>query len=94
MRFLRSSKPNILYSSSTNGVLNVHPKDVPFGRENAFVPQSIRIPDGPSAQQAAGTPNACKLSVIPPNAAAVPGVTFPLHIPSPRNMLIKSSSES
>ncbi len=62
--------------------------------ENAFVPQSIRIPDGPSAQHAAGIPKDRRDSVSPPNADAVPGVTFGLHIPSPRNRHIRSSSLS
>ena len=90
--FRRSSLPVISYKSLTSSVLKVHPSAVPFGREKAFVPQSMRIPEGPSAQQPTGIPSAFMDSVTPPNAAAVPGVTLGLHIPSPRNIAIRSSS--
>ena len=66
-----------------SSVLNVHPIAVPFGKENAVVPQDIRIPDGPSAQQATGIPKCSNAFVVPPKADAVPAVTFGLHIPSP-----------
>ena len=90
--FRRSSLPVISYNAPTSSTLKVQPREVPFGRENAFVPQSIRIPDGPSEQQPTGIPSAVRPSVTPPKAAAVPAVTFGLHIPSPRNIAIRSSS--
>ena len=61
---------------------------------NAFAPLSRRIPEGPSSQQPIGRPVLRRLSLIPPNAAAVPGVTFELPIPSPRTMQARSSSLS
>ena len=67
---------------------------MPFGRLNAFVPQSRRIPEGPSSQQAQGIPFSRRLSDTPPNAAAVPAVTLGLPMPSPRIMQASSSSES
>ena len=93
-RFNRSSSPVISYNWRTSSQLNVHPSSVPFGRENAFVPQSIRIPDGPSDAHSAGILNFLKDGVSPANAAAVPGVTFGLHMPSPRNSIIRSSSDN
>ena len=93
-RFLRNSSPVISYNFFTSSKLNVHPSDVPFGSENAFVPQSSRSPEGPSVVHAAGIPNPRSDSVSPPNAEPVPGVTFGLHIPSPRKSIIRSSSDN
>ena len=39
-------------------------------------------------------PKRSRLSETPPNAAAVPGVTFRLHMPSPRTIAARSSMES
>ena len=92
--FLRSSSPTFSNNSSASSKLKEQPIAVPFGMENAFVPQSIRIPEGPSAQQAMGIPLFRRDSVTPPNADAVPGVTFGEHIPSAWKRQISSSSES
>ena len=89
-----NSRLVMLYSSSTSSSLNVQPRRVPFGREKAFVPTSNLSPDGPSVVQAAGIPKALKLSVRPPKAEPVPGVTFGEDMPSPLNKLAKSSLES
>ena len=88
------SAPKYSKSSSISSSLNVAPSNVPIGSKNALVPQSILIPEGPSAQQSAGISNLSSEGVSPPNAAAVPGVTFILHIPSPLIRHIRSSSES
>ena len=88
------SAPKYSKSSSISSSLKVAPSNVPIGSKNALVPQSILIPDGPSAQQSAGIPNLSSDGVRPPNAAAVPGVTFILHIPSPLIRHMRSSSES
>ena len=56
IRFLRSSMPSISYSSSASAVLKVQASSVPFGKEYAIVPQSIRMPEGPSEQHAIGIP--------------------------------------
>ena len=61
-----------LIQCTTSSTLKVQPREVPFGSENAFVPQSIRIPDGPSEQHPTGIPSAVRPSVTPPKAAAVP----------------------
>ncbi len=90
--FSRSSHPAISKSALLRGRLKVHPRAVPLGMENAFVPQSIRIPEGPSEQPAAGIPSFKSPSLTPPKAAAMPGVTRGLHMPSPLNMVISSSS--
>ena len=92
--FFRSSMPSISYSSSTSSGSKVQASKVPLGRAYAMVPQSIRIPEGPSEQQAIGIPNFFSPSVTPPKAAAVPGVTFGEHMPSPRVIQIRSSSDS
>ena len=92
--FFRSSMPSISYSSSTSSGSKVQASKVPFGRLNATVPQSIRMPEGPSEQQAMGIPNLFSPSVTPPKAAAVPGVTFGEHMPSPRVIQIRSSSDN
>ncbi|MNC72695.1 hypothetical protein D3C75_1237830 [compost metagenome] len=49
------------------------------------------MPDGPSAVQPTGIPNRFKLSLTPPKADAVPGVTSGLLIPSPRTIAARSS---
>ena len=68
-------------------------RQVPFGKEKAFAPQSFLIPEGPSSQQAAGIPKVSRsLGETPPKAEAVPAVTRLLPIPSPRIMQDKSSS--
>ena len=54
----------------------------------------MRIPDGPSAQQATGMPKPSSASDTPPNAAAVPGVTLMLHIPSPLTTAVRTSVDS
>ncbi len=54
----------------------------------------MRIPEGPSAQHPTGMPKPSRLSETPPNAAAVPGVTFRLHMPSPLTIAARSSAES
>ena len=92
--FARISRPIREKSSCTSGLLNVDAMSVPFGRLNAFVPVSRRIPDGPSEQQPQGTPKFLRLSETPPNAAAVPGVTFGEHIPSPRTRQLRSAHEA
>ena len=92
--FFRSSMPSISYSSSTSSGSKVQASKVPLGRAYAMVPQSIRIPEGPSEQQAIGIPNLFSPSVTPPKAAAVPGVTFGEHIPSPRVIQIRSLSDN
>ena len=74
--------------------MNVQASKVPPGRLNALVPQSIRRPDGPSVQQPAGMPKYVRFGVRPPKAAAVPGVTFGLDMPSPFTMWHKSRSDS
>ena len=91
---LTISMPNQVKSSSFNSSLKEHARHVPFGIANAFLPLSIRIPDGPSSQHSVGTPMAFSSFVIPPYAAAVPVVTFGLPMPSPRMMSERSSSES
>ena len=93
-RFLRCSLPCMAKSSSFSFSLKVQASKVPFGRLNAMVPQSIRMPEGPSAQQAVGIPKLTRFSVTPPNAPAVPAVTFGEFMPSPRIRQMRSSSES
>ena len=88
------SRPVYLKRSVMSSVLNVQAIIVPLGRLKALVPQSRRIPEGPSSQQAAGMPKPVSLSVTPPNAEAVPAVTRGLPIPSPRIMLARSLSPS
>ena len=92
--FLRSSSASHSNSSSDRASLKVAPRHAPFGMAKAMLPQSMRMPLGPSAQQAMGMPNACSLSVTPPKAPAVPAVTLGEHMPSPRTMQARSSSES
>ena len=77
-------------SSVMSGRSNVEASSVPLGRLNAFVPQSRRIPEGPSSQHAQGIPSAVSVSETPPNAAAVPAVTFGEPMPSPRIMQERS----
>lgn len=77
-------------SSRISVRLNVQAIIVPFGRLNALVPQSRRMPDGPSSQQPHGMPRAVSSSETPPKAAAVPAVTFGLFMPSPRIMQDRS----
>ena len=90
--FFTISIPVKEYSFSTSAVLKVLASSVPLGRLNAFMPLSSRIPDGPSEQQPQGMPKCASSSDTPPKAAAVPGVTFGLPIPSPRMIQLKSSS--
>ena len=92
--FALISSPSIEKSSLTSSLLKVEAISVPFGRLKAFVPVSRRIPEGPSEQQPQGTPIFFSLSLTPPKAAAVPGVTFGEHIPSPRTRTFRSSSVS
>ena len=88
------SIPRYVYSSSTISTLNVDARHVPLGRENAFLPESSLIPEGPSVQQSVGTPFSLSSLVMPPKAAAVPRVTLGLPIPSPLIMRQRSSSVS
>ena len=88
------SSPASENSSYTSSVLNVEAIRVPFGRLNAFVPQSSLIPDGPSDVQQLGMPKSISDCETPANADVVPGVTFGLPIPSPRIMQARSLSES
>ena len=92
--FLRNSLPCISYSFSVSSVLKLQAISVPLGFENALVPQSILIPDGPSEQPAIGIPNPLSSSVTPPMAPAIPDVTLGEHIPSPRVIYIRSLSDS
>ena len=94
IRSLRSSMPSKAYSSSISAVSNVEARAVPLGMAKAIAPLSIRIPLGPSEQQPTGTPISSRCFVTPPKAPAVPGVTFGEHIPSPRTIAHRSSSES
>ena len=89
-----SSSPRKEYSFFTSSGLNVHACKVPFGRLNACAPESSLKPLGPSVQQPHGIPLSVSDFEIPPKAAAVPGVTLGLPIPSPRTIHDKSSSES
>ena len=74
-------------------MLKEQAREVPLGSEKAFIPQSRRIPDGPSSQQTAGIPKVSRRrGETPPKADAVPGVTRLLPIPSPRTRQHKSSS--
>ena len=74
-------------------LLKVLAMEVPFGREKAFIPQSRRMPLGPSSQQATGMPKwSLRRGETPPKALAVPGVTRLLPIPSPRVKQASSSS--
>ena len=91
---MRTSAPSQSKSSLTRTRLKVQARQVPEGMENAIAPVSMRIPLGPSEQHAAGSPNRTRLSVRPPNADAVPGVTLGEHMPSPRVKHARSSSES
>mgnify|MGYP002508599014 CR=1 FL=1 len=50
------SNPSHSYSSSDSFSLKLQARQVPFGMAKAMVPQSMRIPLGPSAQQPAGIP--------------------------------------
>ena len=84
MRLRRISCPVHAYRSEISVSLKLHAKQVPLGSRNACVPQSMRMPLGPSAQQIAGMPSACSFGLSPPNAPAVPGVTLGEHMPSPR----------
>ena len=88
------SSPMQTNSSSTSSLLKVAAIMVPMGRLNALVPQSKRMPEGPSSQQPQGIPNSVRLFATPPKAAAVPGVTLGLPIPSPRIMQERSSSDN
>ena len=92
--FSAISKPVNSKSSVTSSGLNVEAIIVPFGRLKAFIPQSSRIPEGPSAQHTHGIPKLLRLSVTPPKAEAVPAVTFGLPMPSPRIIQARSLSES
>ncbi len=67
---------------------------MPLGMAKAWVPQSMRMPLGPSAQQPVGMPKLSSRFVTPPKAPAVPGVTLGEHMPSPRTMQQRSSSVS
>ena len=67
------------YSLVFNSLLNEHPHRVPFGSENAFIPESSLIPDGPSSQHTDGILCAIKLGDTPANADAVPAVTIWHH---------------
>ena len=88
------SIPVKVKSSVISSGLNVQAIKVPFGILNAFTPLSRRKPEGPSSQQPQGIPNSARCLFTPPNAAAVPSVTFKLPIPSPRTIQHKSSSVS
>ena len=91
MRFFLSSRPCIANSSSFSSSLNVQASSVPFGRLNAIEPQSMRMPEGPSEQQAVGMPKSSRFCVTPPNAPPVPAVTFGEFMPSPRMRQMRSS---
>ena len=67
---------------------------MPFGSENAFIPESSLIPDGPSSQHTDGILCAIKFGDTPANADAVPAVTRELPIPSPRTKHARSSSSN
>ena len=91
--FAAISVPVKVYKFFTRSKLNVLARQVPFGKANALIPQSRRIPEGPSSQQTAGIPKVSrKRGETPPKADAVPAVTRLEPIPSPRTMQLKSSS--
>ena len=94
IRLRRSSRPSQAKSSSLSSSLKLQARQVPFGREKAWVPQSMRIPLGPSEQPPTGMPKPFSASVTPPKAPAIPGVTLGEHMPSPRTMAQRSASRS
>ena len=63
---LTISRPVNEYIFCTSAGSKVHASIVPLGRLNAFIPQSIRIPEGPSAQQPQGIPIAARCFDTPP----------------------------